>query len=684
MAMNEIFVTSDMSVADIQAHIDGAQGATTVHLAAGTYTFSETLLIDRSDVSLVGAGNDQTIIIADASMASAPVIQVGHDVFSPNILDEFKIAAPASAGDSSIELESGHGLQSGDYVYITQENTDAFFEEIGDELWQQDSDLRTILLKVSEVDGNTISFNGELTFDYDPDITTVEHREILEGNELSGFTVQGSWGEADPGDFSNTLGTENGATAILVAGASNAELSEISILDAASHGITLAGSTDIVLKDILVDGAADKGAGGNGYGIWVRDVYDSDLSDLTITDVRHAVVFASYTSASGNVIQVDYTNRDINFHGGLDTDNIVSVETSVRTGEETAYMSPTVFFNLGETYGAPTDADANTVVFGTVVGTVRADLATSGDSGSNIELLGGNDIAVTGDGDDYVDTGTGQDTVFASEGQDTLNGGSSYDHVYFENDEETYSTGWDGDTLIVSWGDNSTSLSLFEEVHFADNLYVFEDVPERTEITEEPRWEEQNGEQHSAVSGGVSWERETVSSSTKMGEDLNGLLLDGDEDLDAFGNELDNNILANNGDNWLQGEGGDDRIFARGGDDVLFGGEGDDLIYGQAGDDVLIGGSGADTLIGGRGADVFVVSEGRNVILDFNAAEGDTIQSNSTLDKDPFAEALSVFLNTGESSGNYGFAFTDDGLEIDFGADDSLLVKDVGLFDFLL
>ncbi|MEP3348075.1 MAG: hypothetical protein ABJN34_03690 [Litoreibacter sp.] len=683
MAMNDIFVTSDMSVAHIQGLIDDAEGATTVHLGAGTYTFSDTLVIDRSDVSLSGAGDDQTLIVADASMASDPVIQVGHDVFSPNILDEFKIAAPAVAGDSSIELEADHELKAGDYVYVTQENTDEFFEEIGDELWQKDSDLRTILLKVSEVDGNTISFNGELNFDYDPDITTVEHREILEGNELSGFTVQGSWGEADPGEFSNTLGTDNGATAILLAGTSNAELSEINILDAASHGITIAGSTDVVLEDILVDGSADKGAGGNGYGIWIRDVYDSDFSDLTITDVRHAVVFASYTSASGNVIELDYTNRDINFHGGLDTDNIVTVNASIRTGEETSYMSPTVFFNSGTTYGAPTNADANTVVFGTVVGTVRGDIATSSESGSYIELLGGSDIAVTGDGDDYVDMGSGQDTVFASEGHDTLIGGSSYDRVYFENDEETYSTQLDGDNLIVSWGDNSTSLSLFEEVHFADNSYDFVAVPENTEIGG-LQWEEGNGEQSSVVSGGASWEREAVSSSSKMGEDLNGLLLQGAEDLDVFGNDLDNSILANKGDNWLQGDSGNDRIFARAGDDVLFGGDGDDLIHGQAGDDVLIGGNGTDTLIGGRGADVFVFSEGRNIISDFNAAEGDTIQSNTTFDEDPFTESLNVFINTGESSEDYRFDFTSDGLEIYYDDDGSMLVKDTNLYDFLL
>jgi Ca2+-binding RTX toxin-like protein len=316
-----------------------------------------------------------------------------------------------------------------------------------------------------------------LTFDFDPEITTVEHREILEGNTLSGFTVQGSWGDADPGDFSNTLSTDNGATAILVAGTSDAELSDISVLDAASHGITVAGSTDIILTDILIDGAADKGGSGNGYGIWIRDVYDSDFSDLTITDTRHAVVFASYTSASGNVVEVSYTNRDINFHGGLDQDNVVSVDVSVRVGEETYYLSPTLFFNDGKPYGAPTDPDANTVTFGTVVGTVRADAVMSSSEGSHIEVLGGSDLVVTNDGDDYVDLGTGNDLVFASSGNDTLIGGSADDTVIFAFEEAEYSTHWEGDTLFVIHGDDVTQLSGFEEVYFADTAYDFEDVP---------------------------------------------------------------------------------------------------------------------------------------------------------------------------------------------------------------
>lgn len=68
--------------------------------------------------------------------------------------------------------------------------------------------------------------------------------------------------------------------------------------------------------------------------------------------------------------------------------------------------------------------------------------------------------------------------------------------------------------------------------------------------------------------------------------------------------------------------------------DTLTGNEGNNVLSGGAGNDKLVGGLGADTLIGGAGADSFHISDishstvdpaGRDVILDFNRAEGDRI-----------------------------------------------------------
>jgi hypothetical protein len=118
--MQNLYATPDMSTQDIQDLIDSAEGDATIHLSEGTFTFTETLVIDQSNISLVGAGDDQTIILADPSMESEPIIQLGHDLFQPTVLDEFKIVQGADTGDTELQLEAGHGLVAGDYIYITQ------------------------------------------------------------------------------------------------------------------------------------------------------------------------------------------------------------------------------------------------------------------------------------------------------------------------------------------------------------------------------------------------------------------------------------------------------------------------------------------------------------------------------------------------------------------------------------
>ncbi len=80
------------------------------------------------------------------------------------------------------------------------------------------------------------------------------------------------------------------------------------------------------------------------------------------------------------------------------------------------------------------------------------------------------------------------------------------------------------------------------------------------------------------------------------------------ENIDATGNELANNIVGNRGNNVLQGMAGDD---------VLSGAAGDDTLTGGAGNDRLDGGSGDDTYryAAGDGADVIQDADGNDTLL---------------------------------------------------------------------
>ena len=100
------------------------------------------------------------------------------------------------------------------------------------------------------------------------------------------------------------------------------------------------------------------------------------------------------------------------------------------------------------------------------------------------------------------------------------------------------------------------------------------------------------------------------------------------EDAVVRGSAEDDLIVGGSGADNLSGGAGADRLLGGSGDDVLDGGAGADRLEGGAGDDLLFGGPGQDVLVGGPGADRFLaltLGDGRDVVLDFDAAQGDVL-----------------------------------------------------------
>ncbi len=128
------------------------------------------------------------------------------------------------------------------------------------------------------------------------------------------------------------------------------------------------------------------------------------------------------------------------------------------------------------------------------------------------------------------------------------------------------------------------------------------------------------------------------SSSYKLGDNLENLVLTGSKDINGIGNALDNLIEGNIGHNFLIGNDGNDHLLGYGDYDILVGGAGNETLLGGAGNDFLNGGSGNDflnggagnnTLTGDAGVDTFVFnfrSEGIDIIKDFSYLQSDKIQ----------------------------------------------------------
>lgn len=66
--------------------------------------------------------------------------------------------------------------------------------------------------------------------------------------------------------------------------------------------------------------------------LWLRNIYDGNFTNLMRLDFWDAVAFGPCNAATGSLIDVTETNRDINIPDGLDRGNVVSLESTIRNG----------------------------------------------------------------------------------------------------------------------------------------------------------------------------------------------------------------------------------------------------------------------------------------------------------------------------------------------------------------
>lgn len=603
--MTTLQVQAGTSAAALQMLIDGAPEGTRIVLEEGSYRFTQTVEIDRSGITLEGQGT--VTIIGDACLQGEPALQIGAALYTEAVDDPVQVTANAAEGAKTLSLAAGHGVQVGDAIWVEQPNDAALFAAIGDTLWQEDKALRTGLAIVTAVSGTSISLDRGLPFNFEAAKTTVEVTHMVRDVTVKNITLRGDFGTSDAANFTNTVAAESGGMMMVVNASIGTRLTGVDIVQPGSNGLVLGRSMDAVITDVSVTGALNKGEGGNGYAFWLRDITDCTFTDLRAVDTRHAVLFASYTSATGNDVHVAFTNRDINFHGGLDHGNSVVVDQSVRTVDEQRYMGAVSFINPGTDYGAPTDPTANSITFRNVVGTVRSDLITGQNGGATLAALAGNDTLIGGTGNDMLDAGTGNDWIVASRGHDTVLGGAGADTFVFEFERDQVIVQAVGLKTEITTALGVTSLSDVESLKFSSGT-----VTAAASLT-------------SILRGDAGYERTDISTTVIADDLVNAVTMIGTRNIGFMGGALANNVMGNAGNNQIHGAAGNDRLFGGLGQDFLNGGSGDDYLHGGAGNDTLTGGTGDDTLSGRQGADLFVASEGTNTVDDFSIAQGDAV-----------------------------------------------------------
>jgi Ca2+-binding RTX toxin-like protein len=449
---NTYSISVGVSAEEINAIIENAEADATISLQDGTHEFTQTLEINRDDVTLSGESESGTILnftFQQGTGGNAIEVIGGEKTLITSI------EATEAAGSKQLTLADASSISVGDVIYISQANT---MEYLLDNDWAnvsfEDADdrpFREMIVRVESVEGNTIKLASPLPYDFDANVTNVFTTDLLENVSLSDFTITSGL-DAEPNyyDYVNTFAEFNNMSVILVNGADGLDLNSISILDAPSSGFDFRSTIDLTADNLYVNGAHNLGSSGNGYGINLYETFDATIIDVEIFNVRHAVLFSSWNAEAGNYIEITETNRDINFHGSPDVNNEVVVLKSVLDYDPSQNTGSGIGFwdivSGGGSRHANSDIYAeNKVVFSHAVGSTGTEIIYGADGGAYLDGQGSQDMIFGGVGDDIIIGGTSQDVLTGGEGADlfVFRAGDSYDAI------TDFSGNLQGDRILI-------------------------------------------------------------------------------------------------------------------------------------------------------------------------------------------------------------------------------------------
>ncbi len=248
-------------------------------------------------------------------------------------------------------------------------------------------------------------------------------------------------------------------------------------------------------------------------------------------------------------------------------------------------------------------------------------------------------VTVTSTGAANIQTGSGNDFISGSSGNDTIDGGPGIDTLIGGGGDDVFRAKG-GDFLsgeVINGGSGTdeiqlTGISIIDVAAVSLNsIEIFRFDPT---TGSRARFAPTQLNTLTSIIGGPSFDEIDISQS-------------------AFTNLSVLNISNIEG---VNGSIGNDAIIGLATGGFINGIGGNDSLFGSNGNDVLIGGLGLDTLFGGPGADTFssVASEANlsnfDVILDFNAAQGDRIRVGAVGSESIFVfpDILPGFLSTSQ------------------------------------
>jgi Ca2+-binding RTX toxin-like protein len=456
-----VVIDTAVSAAELNSQIANAAAGTTFILTIGVHEFEAPIIITRSDITLRGESETGTQL-----RFSLPVGQEATNIQITGGTKTYVSTATnnITAGSNTITVANVGSLQAGDSIYIYQPNTAEYLSANG---WTNvtmtdaaNRPFREFIAEIDRIEGDQVILKSPVPFAMDATETRVFEIDMVKNVALSDFTVTNDLPPANPYNFINALPAYDSKSAIQFTGTLNASLSHVSVLNAASNGVTVQSSTGFTGNDILVDGALNKGGEGNGYGILVSESFNNTFTGLDLYNGRHSFILSAWNAETGNTVQINNTNRDINFHGSPDRGNTITVDHAVLQYDPSQNTSGVnsiwALVSHGGRSQPYTDIYAtNDVQFHFAVGASAADTIFGTADGDYLNGAGGADKINGGAGNDYIVGGLKRDIMTGGAGSDTflLKMGDDLDRI------KDFTFGATGDTLIFAGNAAVTSMA---------------------------------------------------------------------------------------------------------------------------------------------------------------------------------------------------------------------------------
>jgi len=291
-----------------------------IHLPAGIIDLYTPVRIARSQMTLRGAGRNRTLLRAHLRGSEGAVLGIGGSRGKRVAFLEQN----THSGQSVLAVDLPGTDKGHDVLLLRQPNDAGFCRQIGSKNWcRQYPYLRQVMVSfTADGKGGLLRLDRELflrfaagkTELYLPELV----RDVVIGDLSIRLDIDGHAIDEVRYVYENRF-PDHALDLLRMEWAYRCRIENVGLLQAGRHALVFENALDCMARNLLVDGAWNKGKGGYGYIRFAR-AYGCVLSASRVRNIRHITL---QWSAARNLIENIDSKVDINLHGGYPHHNLI-------------------------------------------------------------------------------------------------------------------------------------------------------------------------------------------------------------------------------------------------------------------------------------------------------------------------------------------------------------------------